>query len=254
MKYCLSCRQSPAYLEKADQIKVDFRDRNIIPDLAEKYPDKDIILVQHYGEVLEYKDLTTWKILTKDHLIVCLTQLSYVPELKENEIPWYWGYPISSYYQLHAIKDMGACYVRLDAPLFFDLPNVKKVGVPIRIVPNVAYTDGLDRIDGVCGTWVRPEDMNAYAEYVDAVEFEDCDQKKEQAMYRIYAEDKNWPTDLGLLITNLNHIGTNRMIRSDASQSRIDCGQRCQENNSCRLCYRMLDIANPDMVKKYVNG
>ena len=149
---------------------------------------------------------------------------------------------------------MGACYARLDAPLFFDLPRVKEVGVPIRIVPNVAYIDGLDRIDGVCGTWVRPEDMDAYAEYVDAVEFEDCDQKKEAAMYRIYAEDKNWPTDLGLLITNLNHTGTNRMIRSDASQSRISCGQRCQENNSCRLCYRMLDIANPDMVKKYVNG
>ena len=183
-----------------------------------------------------------------------MTQLSYVAELKEHGIPWYWGYPISSYYQLRAVKDMGACYARLDAPLFFDLPRVKEVGVPIRIVPNVAYIDGLDRIDGVCGTWVRPEDMDAYAEYVDAVEFEDCDQKKEAAMYRIYAEDKNWPTDLGLLITNLNHTGTNRMIRSDASQSRISCGQRCQENNSCRLCYRMLDIANPDMVKKYVNG
>lgn len=101
---------------------------------------------------------------------------------------------------------------------------------------------------------MRPEDIDAYSEYVDVVEFEDCDQKKEAALYRIYAEDKNWPTDLGLLITNLNHTGVNRMIRQDASLKRIDCGQRCQEGNTCRLCYRMLDIANPDMVKKYVNG
>lgn len=85
---------------------------------------------------------------------------------------------------------MGACYVRLDAPLFFDLPNVKKIGIPIRAVPNVAYNDGLDRTDGVCGTWIRPEDLEAYGEYIDAVEFEDSDLKKEQAMYRIYAEDK----------------------------------------------------------------
>lgn len=59
MKFALSCRQSPAYLEKADQIIVEFRDRKIIPDLAEKYPKKDIILVQHYGEVLEHNDLNT---------------------------------------------------------------------------------------------------------------------------------------------------------------------------------------------------
>lgn len=59
MKFALNCRQSPAYLEKADQIIVEFRDRKAIPDLAEKYPEKDIILVQHYGEVLEHDDLNT---------------------------------------------------------------------------------------------------------------------------------------------------------------------------------------------------
>ena len=46
MKFCLSSRQSKQYLEKADEIKVDFRDRNSIPDLAIDYPDKTIILVQ----------------------------------------------------------------------------------------------------------------------------------------------------------------------------------------------------------------
>ena len=80
--------------------------------------------------------------------------------------------------------------MRLDAPIFFDMQKASSVGVPIRVVPNVAYNDGLDRVDGVCGTWIRPEDIDAYGEYVTAVEFEDCDQKKEQAMYRIYAEDK----------------------------------------------------------------
>jgi len=46
---------------------------------------------------------------------------------------------------------MGACYAKIDAPIFFDLPNVKKVGIPIRAIPNVAYNDGIERIDGVCG-------------------------------------------------------------------------------------------------------
>ena len=89
-----------------------------------------------------------------------------------------------------ALKELGACYIKLDAPLFFNLPKVKKIGIPIRAVPNVAYDDNIDRIDGVCGTWIRPEDIDAYGQYIDTVEFGDCDQKKEQAMYRIYAEDK----------------------------------------------------------------
>jgi hypothetical protein len=188
------------------------------------------------------------------HFYVCLSTLSYVNDLKGADIKWYWGFPVTSYYELNALVDMGACEIKLGAPLFFDLPTVKKMcNLPLRIVPNVAYSDGLERIDGVCGTWVRPEDMDAYAEYIGAVEFEDCDLRKERAMYRIYAEDKAWPTDLGLLITNLNHTGTNRMIRSDASQQRISCGQRCQEGNGCRLCYRMLDVANPGMVRDYLN-
>jgi hypothetical protein len=188
------------------------------------------------------------------HFYVCLSSLTYVQELRGTDIKWYWGYPVTSYYELHALVEMGACEVKLGAPLFFDLERVKKqCDLPLRIVPNVAYSDGLDRIDGVCGTWVRPEDMDAYSEFVDFAEFEDCDLRKERALYRVYAEDKAWPTDLGLLVTNLNHTGTNRMISSDASQSRMTCGQRCQEGNGCRLCYRMLDVANPGMVRDYVN-
>lgn len=59
MKFCLSSRQSKEYLEKADEIRVDFRDRNIIPELATEYPDKTIILVQHPGEELYGDDLST---------------------------------------------------------------------------------------------------------------------------------------------------------------------------------------------------
>ena len=39
MKFSMSSRQTAEYLQKADEIKVQWRDRNIIPDLFEKYPD-----------------------------------------------------------------------------------------------------------------------------------------------------------------------------------------------------------------------
>lgn len=254
MKFALTARQSKQYLEKADEILVDFRDRKAIPEFSELYPEKTIILIQYANDELDMSEIATFKILTHEHLIICLSNLKYVPELKKMEVPWYWGFPINSYFELGAIKEMGACYVKLGAPLFFDLPTVKKFEIPIRAIPNVAYDDGLERLDGVCGTWIRPEDMDAYDEYIDAVEFADCDQRKEQALYRIYAEDKSWPTDLGLLITNLNHMGVNRLINPEDSQHRISCRQDCQENHICHICYRMLSIANPDLIKSYMEG
>jgi len=67
-------------------------------------------------------------------------------------------------------------------------------------------------------------------------------------------ETKEWMLDLGDLITNFNHIGSNRMINSDFSLRRINCGQRCLEGGGCHLCYRVLDLANPDKIKEYAEA
>lgn len=184
---------------------------------------------------------------------MCIAYLEYANLMKELNIPFYWGFKIQTYYQLQSLKNLGVCYVKLDAPLFFDLPTVKRMGIPVRAIPNVAYDDGLPRENGVLGTWIRPEDIDAYDKYVDVIEFNLVEPKQEQALYRIYMEDKSWPTELGLLIKDLNHIGLNRLIRSDISQRRISCGQRCQSGTSCRICYRMLDIANPAVLKDYAD-
>ena len=44
MKFCLSSRQSPEYLAKADEIKVAQRDYRIVPELFTKYPKADVVL------------------------------------------------------------------------------------------------------------------------------------------------------------------------------------------------------------------
>ena len=48
MKYSLSSRQSPEYLKKANEIKVQWRDRRIIPDLLENYPTATVNLNRFY--------------------------------------------------------------------------------------------------------------------------------------------------------------------------------------------------------------
>lgn len=252
MRYCLRSRQTNEYLQKADEIKVEYRDRRSIPDLAEKYPNKTIILMHTLNDPeLEWRDILNYDILTKRRFVLCLSNVEDCKKARVNNIPFYFGYPVTSWDELRMLKHLGVVYVRLGAPLFFELDKVAKLNIPIRIVPNIAYNDGFPREDGVCGTWVRPEDIDAYGEYTDVVEFEDCDLKKEQAMFRLYAEQKAWPGDLGFIITGLNHLGVNRMIDPEMSQKRITCGQRCKEFSACKICYRMLDMADPNLLQEY---
>ena len=65
MKFCLSNRQDKEYLMKADQIKVQFRDRKSIPDLIMDYPGKEIILENPNDYELEWDELQTWRMLAK---------------------------------------------------------------------------------------------------------------------------------------------------------------------------------------------
>ncbi len=251
MKYCLRSRLESAYVIKADEIKVDFRDRASIPDLIEKYPNKTIILMCYTGEEIDWALCGKWKILARDKFIMCVSSIDDATICKEKGFKFYFGYPVKTFYELNAMKDLGVCYVRLGEPLFFQMEEVKKVGLPIRAVPNVAYIDMVPHKDGVCGTWIRPEDMHAYEDYVDIIEFEDCDVKKEQALFRIYAEQRNWPGETRMLISNFDYDGLNRIVVPDVVEKRLKCGQRCQMGSHCRLCYRAFDLANQEKTKAY---
>ena len=254
MKYCLNSRQDSAYLQKADEIKVEYRDKDSIPTIIERYPGKRIILMCYFNEVLDWKEIKKWNILSRNNFMLCLSSVAYAKDCKENNIPFYMGYPVKTYYELRALKDLGVSYVRLGEPLFFEMDVIKTFGIPVRAIPNVAYIDGLPREDGVCGTWIRPEDLDLYEDYVEVIEFEDADMKKEQAMFRIYAEQKNWPGDLSMIITNLNHIGLNRIIVPNIAEKRLICGQRCQKSSNCKLCYRALTLAVPEKIKDYMEA
>lgn len=121
--------------------------------------------------------------------------------------------------------------MRLGAPLFFQMDAVKKIGIPVRAVPNLAYLSDLPYGDGICGTWIRPEDMETYEPYIEVIEFEGCSIQQEQALYRIYMEEHEWPGYLDTLLTNFHQENvSNRLIHGDLAKSRLNCGQRCTKD------------------------
>jgi hypothetical protein len=255
MKYSLHSRVETEYLQKADEIRVDTRDYRSVPDLIDKYPDKDIVLELFHKTDIDWNELRRWGILSRGHLILCLDRPEDFPKATEIGVKYYLGYPVESFYEMRALVDNGVCCVNLGMPLIFDvneLVDFKKFHpVEFRYCPTVAYYDGLHREDGVCGGWIRPEDLEMYEPVLDRIEFNHIKTDKEQALYRIYAEQKEWPGDLGMIIENFNHIGVNRMIMREVTLSRMNCKHRCQTKGTCNICPRAVSLADPDRIKEW---
>ena len=41
------------------------------------------------------------------------------------------------------------------------------------------------------------------------------------------------------------------MIPEQFADVRRNCGQRCMAGGSCRVCHRLLHLANPDLIRQY---
>lgn len=255
MKFSLSSRQQPEYLQKCDEIRVLWNDRKVIFDLVEKYPDKTINLCRFYihanDNEIDWKEMNNYKALCKENFVLGLSYIDELEEAKNYGIKCYYLEPVTTFRDLRALKNLGVEWALIDAPLFFQMDKVKACGVPLRATANMAMRKLLPHEDGVPGPWIRPEDLHMYNDYIDTIEFGRVNLDQERALYRIYAEQRNWPGDLGLIIQDLNHTGVNRMIHSSVTERRLNCGQRCQETDQCHLCWRALDLADPDLIREY---
>lgn len=243
MKYCLSGRQPLSVLKKCDEIKIEYCDKDKIIDYLEPLFDKTIIL-----DVPSDVQALNWSLLKvyaeKVQFMLCLHDLSFVAPCQEHGINWYWAYPITSYYELRGILELNPCYLFLGAPLSFDLPKIKSItNVAIRLCPNLAYDAYIPRENGVCGSWVRPEDVDTYAQFVDAFEFEADELKREQVLLHVYKDNKEWPGNLNLLFTNFGVNVDNRGIPEEIGNMRTKCGQRCMLNGTCHFCKTAVQFA-----------
>ena len=237
MKYCLGSRQINKYLTLADEIKVKSRDYRQVPDLFVDYPDKMIILditnddldnedfrktIEQYAEMSE-------------NFCCCVYKLYYVNWMKNKGIKFYYGYPANSYYDMRGLIDLGVEYIKVIAPLTFDMNTLAKCDVKFRMVPNVAYDAYVPRRSGICGQWVRPEDIKWYENGIYVFEFENANLDQEQTLFDVYNKGV-WPGNLNLLITNLNYDVDNRIISAELGEARANCKQRCMETGACHLC------------------
>lgn len=255
MKFCLNARQKIEYIKYADELKVSYFDKESLFDLIVEYGKTIVLDCSLVGEI-DWKEIERYSKLADGNFILCLNNLNQLRTATSLKLRSYLGYPINSFYELNSIAAFKPEYILLGPELFFDMPAVKKcTDSKIRVIPNIAYSDNLPRVNGICGTWIRPEDLESvYGEYVDAVEFEGVSLENEQALYRIYAQNKEWRQELKMIILNLDVPGANRLLSSEISKARVSCQHKCQRGKSCRICERAFSLAQLERIEEYIEA
>lgn len=156
------------------------------------------------GNNLEDKDwdlVNQYYIMTKKKLKVSLNNLNYY-YCKEKNIPFFFSMAISEPWTLNAVIDLGVCAARITGELAHKLDYLDTLPIEIRVWAN--RSGAPFNYNPIIGGWFRPEDLNDLTA-IDVCEFDFDSRKEEQALYRIYAENKNWPGELYLLVKDIKN-------------------------------------------------
>jgi len=244
IKFCLDCRVSLKYRKKADELYIEYRDLKAIENfMTEEY--KNTTLIVDTPPQITAEELDNIRNLrkTKPYILLALHDVSQATEEIRNDFLWYVMEPCNSFMEAKALYEHGAEYIVLGETLFFNIQRVKECGIEnVRIMANQASHSRVPRVNGICGPWIRPEDLRLYDIFdLLIIEFPGVLPSKEEALYRIYAEQHKWPGPVEMIINGFNSPCENRMLPTRFTESRLNCRQRC---HSCHICPNLVRLAN----------
>ena len=253
MRFSLSSRHTLVALrEYADEIKLPYKDIQRLRDFVTEdwNGTKDVVIELSTDDEINWSQLQTYQQVLNITL-ACPTSL--FKDAQEYSFPYYWAYPVSTYFELRGLIDLGVSQVFLDAPLTHDLINIKSTipeNIILRACPNKAYNDYMPRANGIKGFYIRPEDISVYNNYISILEFDYSELSQELTLCKIYKKGV-WNGNLNLLINRLNYDIDNRgfelvpgFLEEEEevneklfAERRISCQQKCQRvPQSCNFC------------------
>lgn len=118
-----------------------------------------------------------------------------------------------------------------------------KLGVKLRVYPNVAQTSAFNEMPALKKFFIRPEDIDLYSDYIDTCEFYNSD-KKLETYYKIYKEDKKWFGKLNEIIIDFNSEIDNKYIIPRFAEKRIRCNKSCIKGGYCHRCDRIEELSH----------
>lgn len=175
--------------------------------------------------------------------------------IEELRVPYFFGFKVSNFDQLHYLLEQGACAVYLTENICFDLVRAKALcsehGAQIRVFPNVAQAS-VRQSPAHKKFFVRPEDVETYSDVIDILEFFGPTDRQ-NILHKIYTKGV-WFGDLNDLILDLGIEFDSREIIPGFAAARKQCQRRCMRGERCTICDRVLSISKKLKEKEvYIN-
>lgn len=246
MKYMMSIKQPITELYNADELHVNYDEIGRIYDLIAKDIHCNIYIYITKTQEINWEDLQKIKIVITTPITLVFENTLLISEAKYKGYRTCWLYPATTYQEIRGLINLGVDEILIDAPLCFDLPSVKMLcsNIELRMIANQCFSQYLPQENGICGVYIRPEDIKTYEQYIDHIEFYSNDLQQELTLIKVYKQEK-WNGNLNLLLTNLNYNIDNRAINtSEFAEHRLSCGQRCKKNNICHYCKTLFESIN----------
>lgn len=258
MKFCLSASQNKETLLKADEIMVNWGDRNSILDLVDLNPQATIILyIDFYNIDAAIQQIKNYHNICKGQFIALVPSIDLIKECVAANIKCGMTFVTRDYQNLYMLYHMGARVFTIGGLLAHDLSFIKQryPDIEFHICVNNAEGQPDGSYSGVSGGWFRPEDMDELSNYIDVCQFDSESTAQERALYKIYAQDKAWPGLINLLIHNLYVNDTlNNALPENFFERRKDCKQRCLSGGHCQFCNITLHIAERNVLNTLKNN
>jgi len=205
------------------------------------------------GEEYNWEKLLQFDTICEHNLIISCLDVETMAKAKQYGFRFMLASEAHSGWDLKMLQDFGAEYAYVGIPLFFNLKRIRDneaYTIKLRAIPTVSYNHHYPYSSGVCGQWIRPEDVEAYEDYIDIMEFEFCEVPREETLFKVYAEQKEWSTRLDILVEDLGSSALNRMIPENLVEARLQCNHRCMNGGTCHICETVLKMTEEGFIEK----
>lgn len=256
MAFCFKFKRDRQYMDVIDEIIIKYHLSNNLLDFLKEHKDQRIILdIEDAHEFLDQNGVTfltfvknssenpgNWAVRFPSIFSEKTININKLKTFQELEIPYFFNTYIDRWDILYGLFELGVSDIYITNELGFELDKVKaaadKYNCKIRVLPNVAQSAWFDTPD-LKKFFIRPEDIDDYAPYVDVFEFFENDDSAPSVgsvLYNIYANDKQWYGRLKEIISNFNSELDGRFTHPLWISRRIKCGKKCLKGSRCDMC------------------
>ena len=250
MKYCLNYNKDTEHskhIHDADEWTIIYNSKDdTLLEFLEKYKNKRInIYVKE--EKVDFKFLT--ELCEKyNNVYIKFNGNYYIDKIKENKpnFKFFFDTQVSDWDIFIGLLKIQVTDIYIVENLAFEIDKIHAVATQyntqVRVYPNIAQSKWNDS-SAIKKFFIRPEDINAYEEYIDVIEFYDVD-KKIDIYYDVYKQKKKWFGRLDEIILDFNSDIDNKYIIPRFAEMRIKCGKNCLKGGSCRRCEIIEELSN----------